>query len=55
MELEEVFFFLRTGNLDLMMAWAGQSAGLAVEKSACEVVQELWIQVSELLGAGARL
>lgn len=46
---------LRTGNLDLMMAWAGQSAGLAVDKSASEVVTELWIQVSETLGPGARL
>ena len=48
------FFFPRTGNLDSMMAWAGQSAGLAVERSASDVVTELWIQVKELLGEGPR-
>ena len=37
-----------------MMAWAGQSAGLAVDRSASDVVTELWIQVKELLGEGPR-
>ena len=39
----------RKGDLEHMMAWAGQSAGLALEQPAGEVVQELWSQVVEML------
>ncbi|CAK9075629.1 unnamed protein product [Durusdinium trenchii] len=39
----------KTEKLDGMMAWAGQSAGLASEKSARQLVADVWIGAMQML------
>ncbi len=39
----------KSGNIDGIQAWAGQSAGLALAASASEVVESLWIEAQALL------
>ena len=40
----------RSNNLSGMQAWSGQSGKLASDKSATELVVELWDSVKALLG-----
>ena len=39
----------KTGDLQRMQAWAGQSAGLARAAPAAEVVRQLWEQAQQIL------
>ncbi|MEO1329352.1 MAG: nitronate monooxygenase, partial [Pseudomonadota bacterium] len=39
----------RTGDLDAMTAWAGQSARLARAAPAAEIVKTLWADAKRLL------
>jgi len=39
------------GAIDRMQAWAGQSAALASDRPAGEIVQALWDGARALLGA----
>ena len=41
---------IKTNNLDGMQAWAGQSAKLALDISASEIVNKLWEDTKSILG-----
>ena len=41
---------IKTNNLDGMQAWAGQSARLALDISASEIVNKLWEDTKSILG-----
>ncbi|MFY0613732.1 MAG: nitronate monooxygenase [Hyphomicrobiaceae bacterium] len=41
---------VREDDIDRMQAWAGQSAGLAQDRSATEIVTSLWTEAQTLLG-----
>ena len=41
---------IKTKNLDGMQAWAGQSARLALDMSASEIVTKLWEDTKSILG-----
>jgi len=34
-------------NIDCIQAWAGQSAGLAEDKSATEITRDLWEEMQD--------
>ena len=40
----------RTGDIDRMQAWAGQSSGLAKTKSPIELIPEIWSVAQQILG-----
>ena len=42
---------VKSGNIDSMQAWAGQSARLARDDSASEVIENLWNETQELLNS----